>query len=153
MNRIAIFPGSFDPITIGHQNIVERALPLFDKIIVAIGENSQKQKMFTLEQRISFIEKTFATHKKVEVKSYSGLTVDFCKKTDARFILRGIRNAKDLDFEQAIAQMNMALEPEIETVFLVNEPKYGAINSSIVRDIRANGGSTAQFLPHQFTLD
>ncbi|MFK7756727.1 MAG: pantetheine-phosphate adenylyltransferase [Flavobacteriales bacterium] len=153
MNRIAIFPGSFDPITIGHQNIVERALPMFDKVVVAIGENSQKKKMFTLEQRISFIEKTFVTHDKVEVMSYSGLTVDFCKLLGAKFILRGIRNAKDLDFEQAIAQMNMALNPEIETVFLVNDPKYGAINSSIVRDIHANGGDTSQFLPHQFTLD
>ena len=153
MKKIAIFPGSFDPITIGHQNIVERALPLFDQVIVAVGENSQKKKMFSLEQRISFIEKTFATQPKVIVKSYAGLTVDFCNKTDSKFILRGIRNAKDLDFEQAIAQMNLALNPAVETIFLINEPKYGAINSSIVRDIHANGGNTAQFLPDQFTLD
>ncbi len=153
MNRIAIFPGSFDPFTIGHQDIIERALPLFDKIVVAIGENSQKKKMFSLEKRVSFIEKTFATQSKVQVISYSGLTVDFCEQMGANYILRGIRNAKDLDFEQSIAQMNMALNPKIETVFLVNTPKYGAINSSIVRDIHANGGDTAQFLPDQFTLD
>jgi len=122
MNRIAIFPGSFDPFTIGHQDIIERALPLFDKIVVAIGENSQKKKMFSLEKRISFIQKTFATQSKVQVKTYSGLTVDFCEQMGANYILRGIRNAKDLDFEQSIAQMNMALNPKIETVFLVNTP-------------------------------
>jgi len=147
MKRVAIFPGSFDPFTVGHLNIVERGLHLFDYIIIALGENSQKKYMFTLEQRKALINQVFTGEDRVEVDSYSGLTVNFCNAKSANFILRGIRNGRDLDFEQSIAQMNKELNPDVETVFLVNKPEYSAINSSIVRDIYVNGGDVSSFIP------
>lgn len=145
----AVFPGSFDPITIGHVDIIQRALPMFDKIIIAIGKNAEKKYMFSLEQRIEFIEQVFENHPKIEVQTYSGLTVDFCKQNEVNFILRGLRNPADFEFEKAIAQTNRKLE-NIETVFLLTSAETSFISSSIVRDILRNGGDANKFIP--FTL-
>ena len=153
MKKTAVFPGSFDPFTIGHQNIVIRGLELFDEIIISLGENSQKKYMFSLEKRKSMINDVFKDYEGVKVTSYSGLTVSHCKAENSKFILRGIRNSKDLDFEQAIAQMNRELDNTIETVFLVNKPEYSAINSTIVRDIIANGGDASKFLPSGMNIE
>jgi len=145
--KIAVFPGSFDPITKGHQDIIERALPLFDKIIVAIGKNSAKKYHYSLEKRINFIELTFNHNPKIEVISYSGLTINFCKSVDANYILRGIRNSADYMFENSIAQMNKAMENTIETIFIPTIPELAAISSTIVRDILVNGGNVEKFVP------
>ena len=145
--KIAVFPGSFDPITIGHQDIIERALPLFDKIIVAIGINTAKKYHFSLDQRTEFIELTFKNNPKVEVKNYNGLTIDFCKKNNANYILRGIRNSSDYLYENSIAQMNKAMSEDIETIFIPTNPERSAINSTIVRDIIINNGDASQFVP------
>ena len=153
MKRIAVFPGSFDPFTVGHQNIVLRAMLMFDEIIVAIGENSQKKYMLSLEKRKSIIADAFKGVEQVKVESYSGLTVDYCNAEEARFILRGLRNSRDLDFEQPIAQLNKKLDDSIETVFLVNAPEFSAINSSIVREIYLNGGDVSDFLPNGIKLE
>lgn len=147
MIRKAVFPGSFDPITIGHHSIVMRALPLFDEIVMAIGENTNKKYLFTLEQRIEHLKQAFGHISKISIVSYSGLTVDFCKKINANYILRGLRNTTDFEYERAIAQINKSMAPEIETVFLVTEPQYGAINSTIVRDIIIHGGNIQNFIP------
>jgi pantetheine-phosphate adenylyltransferase len=153
MKRIAVFPGSFDPFTVGHQNIVLRAMLMFDEIIVAIGENSQKNYMLSLEKRKAIIADAFKGVEQVKVESYSGLTVDYCNAEEAKFILRGLRNSRDLDFEQPIAQMNKKLDDSIETVFLVNAPEFSAINSSIVREIYLNGGDVSDFLPNGIKLE
>lgn len=145
--RIAIFPGSFDPITKGHENILRRALPLFDEIIIAIGKNSSKQNYFSLEQRENWIKQVFANEPKVRIESYTGLTIDFCKKTNAKFILRGLRTSADFEFEKSIAQNNNIMAPEIETVFILPIPELSAINSTIVRDIIRNGGDASPFVP------
>lgn len=145
--KIAVFPGSFDPITLGHQNIVERATPLFDKIIVAIGQNSLKKYHFNLEQRVEFIKLTFNNNPKIDVADYEGLTIDFCKKVNAKYILRGIRNNADYTYENAIAQMNKAMEGDIETIFMPTSPELSAINSTIVRDIIINEGDAGKFVP------
>ena len=145
--RIAVFPGSFDPITLGHQNIINRALPLFDKIIVAIGENTLKKYHFNLDQWTEFIKETFINNPKIEVVSYTGLTIDFCKEVNANFILRGIRNSADYLYENSIAQMNYAMNNEIETLFIPTIPELSAINSTIVRDIIINGGDVSKFVP------
>lgn len=152
MERIAVFPGSFDPITKGHESIVKRAIPLFDKIIIAIGTNSSKKYMFELEQRKSWIEKTFENNPTVEVLIYNGLTVDFCKKENANFILRGLRSYSDFDYEFGIAQMNKSLISNVETIFLLTEPELSPISSTIVRDIIRNNGNVEQFLPNAVTL-
>jgi len=145
--KIAVFPGSFDPITIGHQNIIERALPLFDKIIVAIGENAAKKYHYSLDQRAEFITLTFNNSQKIEVASYNGLTINFCKEQDAKYILRGIRNGTDYAYENPIAQMNKSMANDIETIFIPTIPSLTAINSSIVRDIIINGGDVSKFVP------
>jgi len=145
--KIAVFPGSFDPITNGHQDIIERALPLFDKIIVAIGVNTNKKYHFSLEQRQNFISETFKNNPKIEIATYQGLTIDFCKKTNANYIVRGIRNVADYNYENSIAQMNKAMENNIETIFIPTLPELTAINSTIVRDILINGGDISQFVP------
>lgn len=145
--KIAIFPGSFDPITKGHQDIIERALPLFDKIIIAIGKNSAKKYHFNLEERTQFIKLTFNNNPKIEVISYTGLTIDFCKSVNANYILRGIRNSADYMYENSIAQMNKAMDNDIETIFMPTIPELAAINSTIVRDILINGGNVEQFVP------
>jgi pantetheine-phosphate adenylyltransferase len=147
MQKIAVFPGSFDPFTLGHHNIVQRAIGLFDKIIIAIGQNAQKNYMFDQQQRKDWIEATFEEENTVEVLTFTGLTIDFCRQVNANYILRGLRNAGDFTFEKSIAQINSAMAPEIESVFLITEPRYAAINSSIVRDIIRNGGNASEFLP------
>ena len=133
----ALFPGSFDPITLGHYDIIQRATALFDEIIVAVGENADKRYMFSVEERKAFIEKAFAHEKKIKVVSYQGLTVDFCKKMDTEFILRGLRNPADFEFERAIAHTNRDLG-EVETIFLLTAVKTSHISSSIVRDVIRN---------------
>jgi pantetheine-phosphate adenylyltransferase len=147
MERIAVFPGSFDPVTRGHESIIRRAVPLFDKIIIAIGENPEKKCFFPLERRMEWIKAVFAGEPAVSVQSYHGLTVDFCKKMNAKFLLRGLRTSADFEFERSIGQINKNLNPEIETVFLLTTPEYTALNSSIVRDILRNGGDPSQFVP------
>lgn len=144
--KIAVFPGSFDPITLGHVDIIERAIPLFDEIIIAIGINADKKYMFETEQRQNFIENTFAHQPKVKIATYTGLTVDYCKKIDAKFILRGLRNPADFEFEKAIAQTNRKLSG-IETVFLLTSAETSFISSSIVRDIIRNNGNVSQLVP------
>jgi pantetheine-phosphate adenylyltransferase len=145
--KIAVFPGSFDPVTKGHENIVKRALPLFDEIIVAIGINSTKQYYFPLEKRMQFIEQTFAGEQKVKVMSYSGLTIEFCKQVGSSYILRGLRSQADFEFEKGIAQMNKAMEDKIETIFILSTPALSAINSTIIRDILKHGGDVSAFVP------
>lgn len=147
MERIAVFPGSFDPITRGHESIIRRAVPLFDHIIIAIGENQEKKSFFALERRIEWIRAVFENEPAVSVQAYQGLTVDFCVKMNARFLLRGLRTSADFEFERSIGQINKNLNPDIETVFLLTTPEYTALNSSIVRDILRNGGDPSQFVP------
>ncbi|MBF0596572.1 pantetheine-phosphate adenylyltransferase [Faecalibacter rhinopitheci] len=148
MARVAVFPGSFDPITIGHLDIIERAVPLFDKIIVAIGTNSSKNYMFSLEQRRDFIAQSVAKFKNVEVDVYEGLTVDYCREVDAQFILRGLRNPADFEFEKAIAHTNRAItNHDIETIFLLTSSGKAYISSSIVRDVMRNGGNYTILVP------
>lgn len=147
MERVAVFPGSFDPITRGHESVVRRALYLFDRIIIAVGENIDKKNYFSIEQRISWIKAVFDGEPRVEVTKYSGLTVNFCRKHKARFILRGLRTSADFEFERSIGQVNKNLDPDIETVFLLTTPEYTALNSSIVRDILRHGGDASQFVP------
>lgn len=147
MNRIAVFPGSFDPITIGHESIIKRAIPLFDHIVVAIGINSLKENYFPLKKRKQWIEKIFKEEKKIEVSTYKGLTIDFCKARGANYILRGLRTSADFEFERVIAQMNRAMEEKIETVFILSTPELSAVTSTVVRDIIRNGGDAKQFVP------
>lgn len=145
--RICLFPGTFDPVTLGHVDIIDRALPLFDKIIVGIGLNASKEPMFSAEQRKKWINDIYSKEPKVEGAIYEGLTVDFCKKIDARFILRGIRYVSDFEYEKTIADANRTLDRSIETIFLTGEPKYTSVASTIVRDIIRNGGDASHFLP------
>lgn len=144
--RKAVFPGSFDPITLGHVDIIERGLPLFDEIILAIGTNADKKYMFSLEDRLSFLEKTFEGEPKVRVQVYSGLTVNFCKEQGAGFILRGLRNGIDLEYEKAIGQTNYRMAG-IESVFLISSPGKGHFSSTIVRDVIRNGGDFGFMVP------
>lgn len=146
MKKIAVFPGSFDPITLGHYDIIKRGVGLFDKIIVAIGVNADKKYMFPLEERRRFIEEAFADEPKVEVMTYEGLTIDLCKKVGAQFILRGLRNPADFEFEKAIAHTNRELS-QIETVFLLTAARTSYISSSIVRDVLRNGGDYTILVP------
>lgn len=147
MSKIAIFPGSFDPITIGHVDIVQRALPLFDELIVAIGVNSNKKYLFTLEQRMEWIRDVFRTEPKVRVAAYEGLTVHFCREMNAGYILRGIRSAADFDYEKTIAHLNSAMTPDVETLLILARPELSAISSTIVREIITHRGDIHQFLP------
>ena len=145
--RRAVFPGSFDPITTGHVDIVKRALPLFDEIIVAIGINSQKQTLFDLEQRRQWILKVFADEPRIKVDIFEGLTVHFCKKANARFLIRGLRNASDFDYEKTISQLNHIVGDQVETVFFISRPEFSHISSTIVREIIKGGGDARPFLP------
>jgi len=147
MEKIALFPGSFDPFTIGHQSVVVRSLPLFDKIIIAVGFNTQKKALLNLENRLRLISDVFAGNPKVEVKHYQGLTIDYCAKVNAQYLLRGLRTAADFEYERAIGQMNKAMNPAIETVFLLTSPEYTFVNSTIVRDILFYNGDASKFLP------
>lgn len=146
--KIAVFPGSFDPITLGHFDIIERAVPLFDKIIVALGTNSQKSYMFTLEQRLDFLRNSLAKFENVTVEAYEGLTTDFCIQREAKYILRGLRNPADFEFEKAIAHTNRIISRrKVETVFLLTSSSKAFISSSIVRDVIKNGGNFSFLVP------
>lgn len=150
--RIALFPGSFDPITIAHVDILKRALPLFDKIVVGIGLNSSKQSYLTGEKREEIVQSVFADTDKVEVRLYEGLTVDFCKEINATYMVRGIRSVGDFEYERAIAQINQTMMPDMETIFILSKPEYSAISSTIVRDILRNHGDVSPFLPKEAIL-
>ena len=147
MTKIAVFPGSFDPITKGHESIILRAIPLFDKIIIAIGENSNKSYFFPLSRRLEMLQEVFAGFPTIVIDSYTGLTVDYCLKSGANYILRGLRTSADFEFERSIGQVNKQLRPDIETVFLLSETEHTPLNSSIVRDIIRNGGDPTPFIP------
>jgi pantetheine-phosphate adenylyltransferase len=152
MKKIAVFPGSFDPFTIGHEAIVRRALSLFDEIIIAVGANALKKSFYSVETRKSMIDKVFQNEPRVKVNHYEGLTVDFCKKNGAGFLLRGLRTAADFEFERAIAQVNKVMAPDIESVFILTVPEHSHINSSIVRDIIRSGGNASRFVPASINL-
>jgi pantetheine-phosphate adenylyltransferase len=147
MSRICLFPGTFDPITLGHVDIINRAMPLFDKIVVGVGLNASKVPMFSAEQRVQWINEIYKDQKGVEGAVYEGLTVEYCKVIGAHYILRGIRYVSDFEYEKTIADANRTLDKSIETVFLTGEPKYTSVASTIVRDIIRNGGNAAPFLP------
>jgi len=149
MQRICLFPGTFDPITMGHVDVIERTIPLFDKLVIGVGINSSKQPMFSVEQRAGWIRDIFRHEPKVEVTGYEGLTVDYCKKINAQFILRGIRYISDFEYEKAIADMNRMLAPGIETIFLTCSPQYSTISSTLVRDVIRNGGNAGIFIPKE----
>lgn len=153
MPNIAIFPGSFDPITRGHENIILRALPLFDKIIIAVGQNAEKKSYFNMDQRVGFLKKVFRDYPAVEIDQYNGLTVEYCRQKDAKYILRGLRTSADFEFERTIGQVNKKLYPEIETVFFLTMPEFTAINSSVVREILKYGGDASLFIPEGLSLD
>ena len=152
MTKIAVFPGSFSPFTIGHQSVIDRALPLFDKIIIAIGINAEKNQYFSIEERIQWIKDVYNNNSKISVKFYEGLTVDFCKKENANFILRGLRDSHDFKYEKNIAQMNYNLNHKIQTVFLITPPEISHISSTIIRDIIKNGGDVSEFIPKQINI-
>ena len=153
MKKTAVFPGSFDPITKGHEDIILRAVPLFDEIIVAIGTNSSKNYMFSLEKRLEMIRHTFRNESKVKAETYLGMTVDYCKTVGANYLLRGLRTSADFEFERSIAHINQTLYPELDTVFLLSLQEYSAINSTIVRDILINGGDVTRFVPEGLELN
>lgn len=147
MQRIALFPGTFDPITIGHIDIIDRAIPLFDKLIIGIGLNANKAPMFSEDQRMGWINEIYNNNPNVEAVIYDGLTINCCKRVGANFILRGIRYVNDFEYEKAIADMNRSLDYNIETVFLTCLPQYTSVASTLVRDVIRNGGDARQFLP------
>lgn len=150
MKRIALFPGSFDPFTRGHEDIVRRGLKLFDEIIIAIGYNSAKsERYFEISQMTSLIRQTFAAHPQISVKTYSKLTAEFAREQDARFLLRGLRNTTDFEYENSIAQVNKLLHPDLESVFLITSPAYASISSSIIREVHRYGGDVSEMLPYR----
>jgi pantetheine-phosphate adenylyltransferase len=153
IEKIAVFPGSFDPITVGHVDIVKRALPLFDKIIIAIGANSQKQTLYTLEQREKWIKKVFKKENKISVASYQGLTVNFCNEQKANYIIRGIRSAADFEYEKTIAHLNTAMFSNIETVLILSSAELSSISSTIVREIIRGKGKVEKFVPKEIIKD
>jgi pantetheine-phosphate adenylyltransferase len=147
--KIALFPGSFDPVTKAHVDILKRSISLFDKVVIGIGINSTKQALLPIEARKKMLQAVFSDEPKVEIQTYSGLTVDFCKEIGANYMIRGIRTVSDFEYEKAIAQMNHALVPEIESIFIVSKPGYSSISSTIVRDILRNKGDISQFVPKE----
>lgn len=147
MKRICFFPGTFDPVTLGHVDIINRALPLFDKLVIGLGRNALKQPMFSEHQRMDWLREIYANESKIEVLAYEGLTVACCQTVQANFMLRGIRYVSDFEYEKAIADMNRALNPGIETVFLTCLPQYSSVASTLVRDVYRNGGDISSFVP------
>jgi pantetheine-phosphate adenylyltransferase len=153
MEKIAVFAGSFDPLTVGHESLVKRALPLFDSVIIAVGSNQEKKQYFSVEKRMAMIRDVFDDEPKITVDKYSGLTIDYCKKVNAKYLLRGIRTAADFEFERAIAQLNKIMHPRIDSIFLLALPEHTPINSSIVRDIIRFKGDASKFLPKKIDLN
>jgi len=153
LKNIAVFPGSFDPITLGHVDLVKRAIPLFDKIIVAVGVNSSKKYLFSLEERLDWLNRVFANDDSVSVDYYKGLTVNFCQEKNANFLLRGLRFASDFDYEKTISQLNRTIGDNIETVFLISQPQYSHISSTIVREIIKAKGDVSPFIPEELIND
>ncbi|RYF89868.1 MAG: pantetheine-phosphate adenylyltransferase [Chitinophagaceae bacterium] len=149
MQRICLFPGTFDPVTLGHTDIINRALPLFDKLVIGIGRNINKVPMFSEQQRVQWLRDIYKDNPKVEAVMYDGLTVQCCKQVGAKFILRGIRYVNDFEYEKAIADMNRSLEDDIETVFLTCLPQYTSVASTLVRDVLKNNGDVSKFLPNE----
>lgn len=149
MNKIAVFPGSFDPITIGHVDIVKRSIPLFDKIIVAIGVNTQKKYLFSLDRRTAWIREVFKDYPTIEVSNYNGLTINYCKEIGAQYLLRGIRSASDFEYEKTIAHLNHTMESQIETILMLSPPEYSSISSTIVREIILGKGDVSKFVPKE----
>jgi pantetheine-phosphate adenylyltransferase len=147
--KTALFPGSFDPVTKAHVDIIERAVPLFDKVTIGIGLNSTKEPFLSAALREKMLKAVFVNESKIEIQTYNGLTVDFCKKIGAAYMIRGIRTVSDFEYEKAIAQMNHALIPEIESIFIVSKPGYSSISSTIVRDIMRYKGDISQFVPEE----
>ncbi|MEO8859881.1 MAG: pantetheine-phosphate adenylyltransferase [Ginsengibacter sp.] len=147
MDRICLFPGTFDPVTLGHTDIINRALPLFDKLVIGIGRNSNKVAMFSEDQRLAWLRQIYIDEPKIKVLAYDGLTVTCCKSIGADFILRGIRYVNDFEYEKAIADMNRSLANNVETIFLTCLPEYTSVASTLVRDVIRNGGDVTQFLP------
>jgi pantetheine-phosphate adenylyltransferase len=152
MKKTAVFPGSFDPFTIGHEGIINRALNIFDEIIIAVGANALKKSFYSVETRKKMISKVFAGEPRIKVDHYEGLTVDYCRRHNAKFLLRGLRTAADFEFERAIAQVNKAIAPEIESVFILTIPEHSPVNSTIVRDIIRSGGDASRFVPSSINL-
>ncbi len=150
--KIAVFPGSFDPITVGHVSLVKRALPLFDKIVVAVGVNSQKQTLFSLEKRLTWLKAVFHHEPKIEIAQFEGLTAHFCNKIGAKYLLRGLRNASDFDYEKTISQLNHIVGHDLETVFLISLPEFSHISSTIVRELIKGNGDVKQFVPNEVTV-
>lgn len=151
--KIAVFPGSFDPITVGHTDIIRRALPLFDKIVVAVGVNSQKQSLFSFEQRMKWLRDVFKNESNVEVDYFEGLTAHFCNRIGAKYLIRGLRNASDFDYEKTISQLNSIVGKDLDTVFLIATPQYSHISSTIVREIIKGKGDASPFLPAEVVPD
>ena len=147
--KIALFPGSFDPITKAHVDIIHRSISLFDKVIIGIGVNSSKASFLSPETREKMLSAVFAKEQKIEVATYEGLTVEFCRSIGAKYMIRGIRTVSDFEYEKAIAQMNHSLEPEIESIFIVSKPGYSSISSTIVREILKYNGDISKFVPKE----
>ena len=152
MDKIAVFPGSFDPFTVGHESIVKRALELFDRVIIAVGENAEKKNLFSIEMRLKMIAKVFEGESRVEITRFSGLTVEFCRRHNARYIVRGLRTAVDFEYERAMGHMNWKMAPEIDTVFLLTSTEHTPVNSTIVRDIIKHGGDASMFVPSSINI-
>lgn len=150
--NICVFPGSFDPITTGHVDLVKRAIPLFEKVVVAIGVNTQKKYLFPLERRLEWLKKVFEPYPSVEVDCFEGLTVKYCKEVNARFLLRGLRNASDFDYEKTISQLNRIIGDDLETLFLISRPEFSHISSTIVREIIVGEGDASPFVPPEIKL-
>ncbi len=150
--KIAVFPGSFDPITIGHVDLVKRALPFFDEIIIAIGTNTQKKYLFSLEQRLEWLEKVFEDEPKVKTGHFERLTAHYCQRVGAKYMIRGLRNASDFDYEKTISQLNNIVGDGLETVFFISRPAYSHISSTIVREIIKGGGDASPFIPPQVKI-
>lgn len=151
--KIAVFPGSFDPITTGHVDLILRSLPLFDKIVVAIGVNSAKKTLFSLETRLAWLKEVFKDESKIEVGHFEGLTVEYCKSISANYLIRGLRNASDFDYEKTISQLNSVIGDGLETFFLIAKPGYSHVSSTIVREIIKAGGDASAFVPKEVIIN